>query len=152
MASSIWVLGTGSPTRARDCEERFAFPSGTAKFAVEWLSGPSARGLPMLVRFDTETMGRTFHSLRFEPDPEHLWALSTACDDARIRHAVACRLGYEVALRALAHRYPGGTARGDLARRIGAMRLVCSDEDRNAEAAIGALVDEVVDVGRGFPR
>ena len=144
LATGIWVLGTAISDQAVDnITERFGL-SDTARNVIRFkLTGPKAHGAPVLFVLGT-TDGRYEQHLYNTLGPIELWALSTSSEDVAIRDRLYQKLGAHRARQMLAANFPGGSARGEIKRRI--MALAEKGETRSAalKEVINSIVDELV--------
>ena len=141
LATGIWVLGAAISDQAVDnIRDRFGL-SETARSVIRHkLTGPKAGGAPVLFVLGTVD-GRYEQHLLNTLGPIELWALSTSSEDVSIRTRLYDRLGAHRARQMLAANFPGGSARGEIKRRI--MMLAESGDTRSA--AIGAVIDTIVE-------
>lgn len=141
LATGIWVLGAAISDQAVDnIRDRFGL-SETARSVIRHkLTGPKAGGAPVLFVLGTVD-GRYEQHLLNTLGPIELWALSTSSEDVSIRTRLYERLGAHRARQMLAANFPGGSARGEIKRRI--MMLAESGETRSA--ALTAVIDSIVD-------
>ena len=112
------MLGTAISDQAVDniCE-RFGL-SETARGVIRHkLTGPKSSGAPVLFVLGTVD-GRYEQHLYNTLGPIELWALSTSSEDVSIRTRLYNRLGAHRARTMLAANFPGGSARGEIKRRI----------------------------------
>jgi intracellular multiplication protein IcmB len=142
LATGVWVLGTAISDKAvDDVRDTFGLTE-TARQVIRYkLTGPKAIGAPMLFVLGT-TDGRYEQHLYNTLGPIELWALSTSSEDVAIRNRLYNRLGAGRARMMLAATYPGGSARGEIRRRVLA-RSEQGGESKNA--MVSAIIEEVVD-------
>ncbi len=141
LATGVWVLGTAISDKAvDDVQERFGL-STTARQVIRYkLTGPKSIGAPCLLVLGT-TDGRYEQHLYNTLGPIELWALSTSAEDVGIRNRLYARLGAGRGRQMLAFHYPGGSARGEIRRRV----LAKSDTGDSRQAMISAVIEEIVD-------
>ncbi len=141
LATGVWVLGTAISDKAvDDVQERFGL-SDTARQVIRYkLTGPKSIGAPCLLVLGT-TDGRYEQHLYNTLGPIELWALSTSAEDVAIRNRLYSRLGAGRARQMLSAQYPGGSARGEIRRRV----LAKADDGDSRQAMISAIVEEIVD-------
>lgn len=141
LATGVWILGTAISDKAvDDVQERFGL-SDTARKVIRYkLTGPKSIGAPCLFVLGT-TDGRYEQHLYNTIGPIELWALSTSSEDVAIRNRLYTRLGAGRARRMLAATYPGGSARGEIRRRV----LARSEGGESRQAMISHIIDEIVD-------
>ncbi len=141
LATGVWVLGTAISDQAVDniCT-RFGL-SETARNVIRFkLTGPKAIGAPVLFVLGT-TDGRYEQHLYNTLGPIELWALSTSSEDVAIRTRLYNKLGAHRARQMLAANFPGGSARGEIKRRI----ITLSEKGETRAAALSEVVEQIVD-------
>ena len=141
LATGIWVLGAAISDQAVDnIRDRFGL-SETARSVIRHrLTGPKADGAPVLFVLGTVD-GRYEQHLYNTLGPIELWALSTSAEDVSIRTRLYDRLGASRARQMLAANFPGGSARGEIKRRI----LMLAESGETRSAALSAVVDAIVE-------
>lgn len=141
LATGVWVLGTAISDKAVDeVQERFGL-SETARQVIRYkLTGPKSIGAPVLFVLGT-TDGRYEQHLYNTLGPIELWALSTSHEDVAIRNRLYSRLGAGRARQMLAVTFPGGSARGEIRRRV----LAKSESGESRQAMVSAVIEEIVD-------
>ncbi len=141
LATGVWVLGTAISDKAvDDVQQRFGL-SATARQIIRYkLTGPKSIGAPCLLVLGT-TDGRYEQHLYNTLGPIELWALSTSAEDVAIRNRLYSRLGAGRARQMLAFHYPGGSARGEIRRRV----LTKADTGDSRQAMISAVIEELVE-------
>lgn len=148
LATGVWILGTAISDRAVDeVQKRFGL-SDTARWVIRHrLTGPRSTGAPALFVLGS-TSGKYEQHLINTLGPIELWALSTSAEDVAIRKRLYARLGASHARRLLAANFPGGSARGEIKRRI---NLYAEDglvEKATASFVIEEVVEELIDSTR----
>ena len=148
LATGVWVLGAAISDQAvENIRERFGL-SETARSVIRHkLTGPKASGAPVLFVLGT-VEGRYEQHLYNTLGPIELWALSTSSEDVAIRTRLYNRLGAHRGRQMLAANFPGGSARGEIRRRI--MALAESGQTRSAALSevIEGIVEELVDASQ----
>lgn len=146
LATGIWVLGTAISDKAvQNVVDRFGL-SNTAKHVMRYkLTGPKAIGAPALIVIGS-TSGRYEQHIYNTLGPIELWAFSTSAEDVSIRNRLYSILGAARARQMLATKFPGGSARNEIRRRV----LSNSEKGGDSRQAmisgvIEALVDEMVE-------
>jgi len=140
LATGVWVLGAAVSDRAVDgTQSRFGLTDTARWIMRNRLTGPRSSGGPCLLVLGS-TEGRYEQHLINTLGPIELWAFSTTAEDASIRNRLYTRLGAQQARRLLAANFPGGSARGEIKRRI-AMLAEKGDVDK---ASVGAVIDALV--------
>ena len=115
LATTIVVLGSGSERSIDDLTKLFAL-NGSCRYALSRLGKPGRAGSNLVGIFRTGSgMSQLVLSLTVGGQP--LWAFSTTAEDVAIRNNLYKRLGPSEALRRLAARFPGGSAKAEVERR-----------------------------------
>ncbi|MBV6632829.1 MAG: hypothetical protein KI792_07335 [Alphaproteobacteria bacterium] len=144
-ATGIWILGAGSEGAVKECTERFAL-GATAKFVLRHrLSGPTSAGAPLMAVLSLKD-GRYEQFLVNTLGPVELWAMSTTAEDAEIRKRLYNRVGPRTARSRLAERFPSGSAKGEIERRVASMAESADDglDEEAANSLIDVIVEELV--------
>jgi intracellular multiplication protein IcmB len=141
LATGVWILGTAISDKAvDDVKDTFGL-SDTARDVIRFrLTGPKSIGAPCLFVLGS-TDGRYEQHLYNTLGPIELWALSTSTEDVAIRNRLYNKLGASRARQMLASSYPGGSARGEIRRRV----LAKSESGEGRSAMISAVIEEIVD-------
>ncbi len=142
LATGVWVLGTAISDKAvQDVVERFGL-SNTARHVMRYkLTGPKSIGAPALIVIGS-TSGRYEQHIYNTLGPIELWAFSTSAEDVSIRNRLYSLLGATRARQMLAMKYPGGSARNEIRRRVLANSDAGSD---SRQAMISGVIQEIVD-------
>lgn len=140
LATGIWICGASVSDRTTtNAAERFGL-SETAQAVMKYrLTGPKPSGAPMLFILGTNE-GRYEQHLVNTLGPIELWALSTSSEDVAIRNALYHLIGAQAARRVLAYAYPGGSARGDIRRRV----VLRTESGEVENAATSVVIEEIV--------
>ena len=141
LATGVWVLGSAiSEASVENVKNRFGL-TDTAQDIIRYkLTGPKAGGAPALFVLGT-TEGRYEQFLFNTLGPIELWALSTSAEDVAIRTRLYDKIGASMARRVLAVAYPGGSARGDIKRRV----LMKSESAKDSKSALTShVIEEIV--------
>ncbi len=140
LATGVWVLGTAISDQAVDnIVDRFGL-SETARNVIRFkLTGPKSIGAPVLFVLGT-TDGRYEQHLYNTLGPIELWALSTSSEDVAIRTRLYAKLGAHRARQMLAANFPGGSARGEIKRRI----MALAEKGETKSAALKEVIDQIV--------
>ncbi len=140
LATGIWVLGTAISDKAvQNVVDRFGL-SNTAKHVMRYkLTGPKAIGAPALIVIGS-TSGRYEQHIYNTLGPIELWAFSTSAEDVAIRNRLYLLLGAARARQMLASKFPGGSARNEIRRRV----LSNSDSGDSKNAMIGTVIEGIV--------
>lgn len=140
LATGVWVLGAAISDQAVDnIRERFGL-SQTARNIIRYkLTGPRAGGAPALLVLGT-VEGKYEQHLLNTLGPIELWALSTSAEDVAIRSRLYNKLGAARARQMLAANFPGGSARGEIKRRV----MMLAEKGEVRSAAVSQVVEEIV--------
>ncbi|PZO88807.1 MAG: type IV secretion protein IcmB [Micavibrio aeruginosavorus] len=140
LATGVWVLGAAISDQAVDnIRERFGL-SQTARNIIRYkLTGPRAGGAPALLVLGT-VEGKYEQHLLNTLGPIELWALSTSSEDVLIRTRLYQKLGASRARQMLAANFPGGSARGEIKRRV----MMLAEKGEIRSAAVSQVVNEIV--------
>lgn len=141
LATGVWILGAAiSDSAVEETQKRFGLTDTARSIMRHKLTGPKATGAPAMLVLGT-TEGKYEQHLINTLGPIELWAFSTTAEDAAIRNRLYTRLGASHARRLLAANFPGGSARGEIKRRVTAF----SDKGDVEKASIGAVIDMIVE-------
>jgi len=111
------------------------------------LTGPGSRGAPMWIVFKTKDHGQIRQELLLTLGPAELWAFSTTNDDVALRSRLYKELGAPLARRVLAARFPGGSAKSEIEKRITLAEEIGERVDDDAISDIvGSLSKELVEM------
>ncbi len=140
LATGVWVLGAAISDQAVDnIKERFGL-SQTARNIIRYkLTGPRAGGAPALFVLGT-VEGKYEQHLLNTLGPIELWALSTSAEDVAIRNRLYSKLGAGRARQMLAANFPGGSARGEIKRRV----MMLAEKGEVRSAAVSQVIEEIV--------
>ncbi|MBI1302130.1 MAG: type IV secretion protein IcmB [Alphaproteobacteria bacterium] len=141
LATGIWILGTAISDKAvQNVVDRFGL-SNTARDIMRYkLTGPKAIGGPALVVIGS-TSGRYEQHIYNTLGPIELWAFSTSSEDVAIRNRLYALLGASRARQMLAMKFPGGSARNEIRRRV----LASSESGDSKSSMISAVIEQIVD-------
>lgn len=141
LATGVWVLGAAISDQAVDnIRERFGL-SQTARNIIRYkLTGPRAGGAPALLVLGT-VEGKYEQHLLNTLGPIELWALSTSAEDVAIRNRLYSKLGAARARQMLAANFPGGSARGEIKRRV----MMLAERGEARSAAVSQVVQDIVE-------
>lgn len=115
MSTSRFILGLATEASVKEAVATFGFTEGEQAVIRTRLHAPTADGAPFLFQFETKR-GQFSQHLLATASAEELWALSTVNEDAAIRRRVRAKLDARDARRALAQRFPSGSAKEELER------------------------------------
>ena len=140
LATRYWVLGSGRKASEIDEVCRvFGLGKSVREVLSYRLTGPREDGAPALVM-----LGETDRVEQFVVNtlgPVELWALTTAPVDVALRGRMYERVEPKRARSLLAGRYPTGSARQEVERRM----RVAEDRGRVEEAREAVVLDAIVD-------
>ena len=143
MASGIFVMGAGNDRVAEECAKVFGLSATAEQIVKRRLNGPTARGAPFLAVLYLKE-GRHEHLLYNTLGPTEVWAFSTTAEDASLRNLLYEKLGAVEARRRLAKRFQGGSAKGDIERRL---KIKGERGDRvgdNEDGVINEIMEEIL--------
>ena len=115
LATTVVILGSGTEKSIDNLSERFGL-NGACRQALSRLGKPGKAGSNLIALFRTGS-GMSQLVLSLTIGPQSLWAFSTTTKDVAIRNNLYQRLGPSEALRRLAARFPGGSAKAEVERR-----------------------------------
>ncbi|MBB4000106.1 hypothetical protein [Aureimonas pseudogalii] len=143
LASTFWFCNVPTEkSRDRICRDYNLGPS--IKDVMRGLTGPRGDGAPVLAMMKLRS-GTYVQELVNQPGPNELWALSTTAEDAALRRMLYERLGSKPARAILAKRFPSGSARGTLERRLSDLEDQGTAIDNRArENVVQQLADDLV--------
>lgn len=141
LATGVWVLGTAISDKAvQQVVDRFGL-SNTARNIMRYkLTGPKSIGAPALIVIGS-TSGRYEQHIYNTLGPIELWAFSTSAEDVSIRNRLYSILGASRARQMLAMKFPGGSARNEIRRRV----LSNSEGGDSRQAMISGVIEKIVD-------
>ena len=115
LATTIVILGAGTDNSIEDMTKRFAL-NGACSNALRRLGKPGPAGSNLVALFRTGA-GTSQLVLSLTIGGQPLWAFSTTTEDVAIRNNLYKRMEPSEALRRLAARFPGGSAKSEVERR-----------------------------------
>lgn len=140
LATGVWVLGAAISDQAVDnIKDRFGLSMTARNVIRHRLTGPKSIGAPALLVLGTVD-GRYEQHLYNTLGPIELWALSTSSEDVSIRTRLYDILGAHRARQMLAANFPGGSARGEIKRRI----IDLAEKGETRSAALSTVIDTIV--------
>ncbi|WP_209015652.1 ATP-binding protein [Roseibium sp. RKSG952] len=148
LASGYWIMGAGNDRVGEECAELFGLTPTAKKIVKTRLNGPEKGGAPFLAVLALKE-GKHEHLLYNTLGPTEIWAFSTTPNDTELRSRMYDILGPIEARRRLASRFPNGSAKGEIDRRIAkALERGGMDQDDAKEGVIEDLAMELVNEGR----
>ncbi|MBI4803824.1 MAG: type IV secretion protein IcmB [Desulfovibrio sp.] len=137
LATTIVILGAGTDDSIKDMAERFGL-NGSCRHALGHLGKPGPAGANLVALFRTGA-GKSQLVLSLTIGGQALWAFSTTTEDVAIRNHLYKRMEPAEALRRLAARFPGGSAKSEVERR----RRQVTDQS-GADDAVVNVIQEIV--------
>lgn len=145
LATEIFIVKSAGAQGNRELKQVFDL-NDTAVAAIErHLNGPGPGGAPFLGIFHLND-GVHQHLLVNTLGPIELWAFATGKDDRRLRDSLYKLLGPEEARRRLARRFPAGSAKPEIERRLLALEEASAlglDPEEGKGSVIETLIKEI---------
>ena len=135
LATTIVILGSGSEKSVENLSQRFGL-NGACRYALSRLGKPGKAGSNLVALFRTGS-GLSQLVLSLTIGAQSLWAFSTTTEDVTIRNYLYQKLGPTEALKRLAERFPGGSAKAEVERR----RRLVSDLQASDEELVNAVYE-----------
>lgn len=143
MASGTWILGVGNERAASEAAQMFGLSDTGFDIVKRQLRGPGKGGAPFLAVLSLKE-GKHEHLLFNTLGPTEIWAFSTTAEDSALRSRLYELLGPVKARQRLSQRFPNGSAKGEIERRIAvAMERGAKAEDEAQEGIIEEIVKEL---------
>ena len=142
MATGTWIMGAGNERAARKCKDTFGLSNTSYEIVRNSLRGPGPKGAPFLAILTLKD-GKHEHLLYNTIGPTELWAFSTTAEDVQLRNRLYDRLGGVEARARLSHRFPGGSAKEEIERRVVASIDAGADRSEAEDGIIDELVEEI---------
>jgi intracellular multiplication protein IcmB len=117
MATGFWLMGVNAEADADKAADMFGLSKTAKSVLIHALRGPGPGGAPFLAILQMKD-GRHEHMLVNTLGPMELWAFSTTAEDVGLRNRLYNSLGPGEARRRLAKRFPKGTAKDEIERRV----------------------------------
>lgn len=144
MASGIWVLGVGNERAAIETSEMFGLSTTGTHIVKTRLRGPGKGGAPFLVVLNLKD-GKHEQLLINTLGPTEIWAFSTTSEDVGLRNRLYELVGPVEARNRLSMRFPNGSAKGEIERRVErAMTRGDAGETGAEDGIIEGLVNELI--------
>ena len=140
LATTVVILGSGTEKSINILTERFGL-NGSCSHALGRLGKPTKAGSNLVALFRTGS-GTSQLILSLTIGPQSLWAFSTTTEDVTIRNKLYLSLGPSEALRRLAARFPGGSAKPEVERR----RRAVEDEQDSDEIVTNVVYDIIHEI------
>jgi len=142
MATGIWIMGVGNERSANEAASLFGLSDTALNIVKHQLRGPTKGGAPFLAILSLKD-AKHEHLLFNTLGPTEIWAFSTTPEDAALRTRLYEILGPVEARRRLAMRFPNGSAKSEIDRRILVAMQKGTDDDAAHEGVIEDLVREL---------
>lgn len=136
LATTVLILGAGTDKSISELTSRFGL-NGACEYALSRLGKPGPAGANFIALYKT-AQGLSQLPLTLTIGGQMLWAFSSTTEDVSIRNALYNHLEPTEALRRLAKRYPGGSAKNDVERR----RRIITDESVDV---IRRIIEEILE-------
>lgn len=143
IATGVWILGAGDRA-TEEMKAVFALSDTAVEIVRRNLHGPGPKGAPFLAVLALKD-GKHEHLLYNTLGPTELWAFSTTAEDVALRNRLYAKLGAVEARRRLGRRFPGGSAKAEMERRITRLQESGQYDDDSADGVIDAIAREVVE-------
>lgn len=140
LATTILILGAGTEQSIEDMTERFGL-NGACSYALAHLGKPGPAGSNLVGIFRTGA-GKSQLVLSLTIGGQALWAFSTTTEDVTIRNSLYKRMEPSEALRRLAIRFPGGSAKSEVERR----RMRVTDQSAADDVLVNVLHEIVHEI------
>ena len=149
MASGIWIMGVSNERSANDVQAMFGLSQTALEIVKRDLNGPTSKGAPFLAVLNLKE-GRHEHLLYNTLGPTEIWAFSTTAEDAALRGRLYDILGPVEARKRLARRFPEGSAKAEIERRVRVMMERGVKNEREAEQGIIEQLVKELATGTGI--
>ena len=143
LASNVWFCNVPTAkARAKICENYDL--NDAVRSEMETLNGPvSGVGAPVIAMMKLKT-GVYVQKVINELGPVELWALSTTAEDTALRTKLYDRLGPKEARRRLARRFPSGSAKDMIERRLVELEDQSTKiTDKEREDVVQSIADDI---------
>lgn len=148
MSTGFWIMGVNQEQDIAQAREIFGLSETATQAISQYLNGPGPTGAPFLAVLQMKD-GRHEHLLYNTLGPMELWAFSTTPKDVSLRRMCYARLGPAAARYRLAKRFPSGSAKTEIERRMqelserGVVHTGIGGGDAE-EGVVKMLADEIV--------
>ena len=142
LATTILILGAGTEQSIADMTEHFGL-NGACSYALGHLGKPGPAGSNLVALFRTGA-GKSQLVLSLTIGGQALWAFSTTTEDVSIRNNLYKRMKPSEALRRLAARFPGGSAKAEVERR----RMRVTDQSAADDVLVNVIHEIVNEIAR----
>ena len=137
LATTVVILGSGTEKSIASLTQRFGL-NGSCSHALGRLGKPTKAGSNLVALFRTGS-GTSQLILPLTIGPQSLWAFSITTEDVTIRNKLYLSLGPSEALRRLASRFPGGSAKPEVERRRRAV-----EDEQDSDEMVTNVIYEII--------
>lgn len=145
LATEVFIVKNDGPISNAELKGTFKLNETAVAVIERHLNGPGPGGAPFLGIFRLED-GDHLHLLVNTLGPIELWAFGTRKEDRRLRDGLYTKVGPAEARRRLARRFPNGSAKDEIARRLAALQedaAIGLDPDESQASVIEDLINEL---------
>lgn len=143
LATMVVILGSGTDKGIADLAKKFGL-NGACQYALAHLGKPGPAGANLVALFRTGSgMSQLVLTLTIGGQP--LWAFSTTTEDVAIRNGLYRIMEPSEALRRLAARFPGGSAKSEVERR----RRLVADQSGVDDELVNVIQEIVREIASG---
>ena len=143
LATTIVILGAGTEQSITEMANRFSL-NEACRHALRHLGKPGPAGSNLVGLFRTGA-GLSQLVLSMTIGGQALWAFSTTTEDVAIRNNLYKRMEPAEALRRLAARFPGGSAKSEVERR----RRLVTDQSAVDDELVNVIKEIANEIARG---
>ncbi len=143
LATTIVILGAGTEQSITEMADRFSL-NEACRHALRHLGKPGPAGSNLVGLFRTGA-GLSQLVLSMTIGGQALWAFSTTTEDVAIRNNLYKRMEPAEALRRLAARFPGGSAKSEVERR----RRLVTDQSAVDDELVNVIKEIANEIARG---
>ena len=141
LATGYWIMGVNADRDAYKAKKIFGLSDSACDAILNDLRGPGPGGAPFLAVLQLKD-GKHEHLLVNTLGPIECWAYSTTAEDVSLRTRLYAVLGAVEARKRLARRFPGGSAKSEIERRVEERAERGESTTEAAEGVIGELARE----------
>lgn len=144
VASTLFVCNAGSENSIDYLTDMYKLTDNERAMIRHNLTGPGSQGSPIWAMFKIKGNGQVRQELLLTLGPAEIWAFSTTSEDVALRSRLYRDIGPQLARRILAARFPGGSAKEEIEKRVTAIeeRGERLDDDGRVNV-VGGLADEL---------
>lgn len=146
LATNVFILDRGTEQTRKSIKDIFSPPDDVMRALNTYVRGPGPEGGNILYIGNIKGGEDINQILKFQIGPQELWAYSTTVEDVAIRRRLSERFGLSKALKILAKKFPGGSAKRELERRKVELskRVGEVGNEDVMERVADILVDEII--------